>query len=243
MAEQLEEIHHLKVNAHYGLATPLGNVAILCSELDLPLLSVRVQYKGNAAQKTASGFYVIACELNPEYSSMEPAQVRSIELQRTRDCEDWSDLLQYLGEDVEKEVIPIHTVVPAIRTPKKPDVKPIVYPDELPDGSREYQEGTKKMVQINTYERNPSARAACIEHYGARCCICGFDFGKVYGKEFDGMIHVHHIQMISKMDGIHHIDPIQDLRPVCPNCHMILHSKSDRYTLDDVQQMLQKNKS
>jgi len=115
-----------------------------------------------------------------------------------------------------------------------------VYPDDLPDNSVEYYEGKKKMVLINTHERNPVARKQCIEHYGAICFVCGFDSSKVYGEEFEGLIHVHHLLMISETDGEYMIDPVKDLRPVCPNCHMILHSKKDCYTIDEVEMMLKR---
>jgi len=116
-----------------------------------------------------------------------------------------------------------------------------VYPDDLPDSSIEYLEGKKKEVTVNTYERNPVARQLCVEHYGSDCFICGFDFGKIYGKECGGMIHVHHLKMISGMDGEYVIDPINDLRPVCPNCHMVLHSKKDGYTIEEVKVMINEN--
>jgi hypothetical protein len=115
----------------------------------------------------------------------------------------------------------------------------IVFPDELPDDSQEYIEGKKKSVLVNIYERDPKARQACIDAYGAVCYICDFDFGKVYGMEFDGKIHVHHLKMICECNGEYVVDPINDLRHVCPNCHMILHSKGDGvYTIEEVKAML-----
>lgn len=117
-------------------------------------------------------------------------------------------------------------------------IKPSVYPDDLLDNSNEYFEGEKKTVLINTYERNPAARKVCIVKYGAICFICGFDFGKVYGDECEGLIHVHHLRMVSKNDGEYILNPIDDLRPVCPNCHMVLHSKKEGYTIEEVKNML-----
>lgn len=114
-----------------------------------------------------------------------------------------------------------------------------IYPDDLPDSSPEYREGRKKTVQVNTYERNPAARQACINHYGVVCYVCGFDFGKAYGSKCDGMIHVHHLKMVSEADEEYIVNPENDLRPVCPNCHMVLHSKKDGcYTIEEVKEML-----
>jgi len=117
-----------------------------------------------------------------------------------------------------------------------------IYPDDLPDDSVEYREGKKKTVAVNVHERDPRARRACIKHYGAKCLICDFDFGKVYGVECEGMIHVHHLKMVSESGSEYVVDPINDLRPVCPNCHMVLHSKNGGiYTIDEVKDMLEQS--
>ena len=113
-----------------------------------------------------------------------------------------------------------------------------LYPDDLPDDSIEYREGKKKCVAINIYERNPNARKECIKYYGSKCFICKFDFGKKYGEEFNGVIHVHHLKMISEADSEYTVDPVNDLRPVCPNCHMVLHGRKDGYTIEEVIEML-----
>jgi len=117
-----------------------------------------------------------------------------------------------------------------------------VYPDDIPDDSVDYKEGKKKSVIINTYERNPAARQACIEHYGAVCFICNFDAGLKYGVECEGLIVVHHLKMISEIYNEYVIDPINDLRPVCPNCHMIIHSNKDGlYSIKKIKEMLTSN--
>lgn len=92
------------------------------------------------------------------------------------------------------------------------------------DGSPLYEEGRKRRIESSIYERNPEAREKCIEHHGAICAVCGFEASAVYGDEFAGKIEVHHIVSISKRNGSYVLDPIKDLIPVCPNCHMILHS-------------------
>jgi len=62
-----------------------------------------------------------------------------------------------------------------------------------------------------------------------------FALGDIYGAEFSGKIHVHHLNPMSEFDEEHVIDPINDLRPVCPNCHMIMHCRQgDPYSIDEV---------
>lgn len=122
-------------------------------------------------------------------------------------------------------------------------VSSTIYPDDLPDNSPEYREGKKTTVQINTYERNPAARQACINHYGVTCYVCGFNFGKTYGAICEGMVHVHHLKMVCSADEEYVVNPINDLRPICPNCHMVLHSKKDGcYTIEEAKEMLERSR-
>lgn len=109
-------------------------------------------------------------------------------------------------------------------------------------------EGAKKQVTVNAYERNPYARIACINHYRKKnkgrlkCEICGFDFGKVYGDKFVEKIHIHHLVEISSVGSEYEVNAIKDLLPICPNCHMIAHSKKPPYTPAEIKEMIKKNK-
>lgn len=84
-------------------------------------------------------------------------------------------------------------------------------------------EGACSSVMVNRYERNPLNRAACIAAHGSRCKICGFDFGAVYGPLANGYIEVHHRIPVSQMGASYRIDPVNDLIPLCSNCHAALH--------------------
>ena len=117
-------------------------------------------------------------------------------------------------------------------------------PEELNENIK-YIEGTSKTIVVNAYERNVKAKKACIEYYGNdyKCQICGFKFADKYGAEFRNKIHVHHIKPISEIGKEYKIDPKKDLIPVCPNCHMILHSKGNgqTYSVEEVKAMLKNN--
>lgn len=94
-----------------------------------------------------------------------------------------------------------------------------------------FLEGEIKTVETTIYERDKNARKKCIEFYLLKnngklfCEICGFDFGKVYGERYRNMIEIHHIEPLHKIKAEYKVDPIKDLIPVCPNCHMVLHAK------------------
>ena len=100
-------------------------------------------------------------------------------------------------------------------------------------------EGAEYQSLVTRYERNPEARQRCIEHYGSTCVICNFDFAKAYGELAKGFIHVHHLKPLATIGENYEVNPIDDLRPVCPNCHAVIHMRKEPYTIDEVRNMLQ----
>ncbi len=105
-----------------------------------------------------------------------------------------------------------------------------------------FSEGAVRRILVNSYERDRAARQKCIAHYEAKCWYCHFDFHEAYGEIGKGFIHVHHLRLLSEIGAEYQVDPIQDLRPVCPNCHAIIHKRNPPYTLEEVQGFLQKAK-
>ena len=109
-------------------------------------------------------------------------------------------------------------------------------PEEVAESPTLY-EGAVRQVTINAYERNPEARRQCIAAHGTTCCICGFSFGAGYGPEAEGYIHVHHLRPLSEIGGKYVVDPVEDLRPVCPNCHAVLHLGGRCRSIEEVRQL------
>lgn len=99
-------------------------------------------------------------------------------------------------------------------------------------------EGGKMMVTVNKYERSKKAREECIEHWRALCAVCELEFINRYGEIGNGFIHVHHKTPISKIGKKYKINPINDLIPVCPNCHSMIHKKNPPFTIEEVRKML-----
>lgn len=104
--------------------------------------------------------------------------------------------------------------------------------------SEDLFEGAKKTVTINAFERNPKARSRCLENWGTKCIICGFDFEKIYGDIGKGFIHVHHLIPVAQIGKSYQIDPISDLRPVCPNCHSMIHMKNPPMTINEMKELI-----
>lgn len=113
----------------------------------------------------------------------------------------------------------------------------VALPEEVPDSM---WEGGKRTVTVNAYERSPEARAQCIEAHGSSCAICGFYFGHTYGDDFLGFIHVHHKTPVSKVGARYKVDPRNDLIPVCPNCHSVIHYGNRTRSIEDVKSLLSK---
>lgn len=122
----------------------------------------------------------------------------------------------------------------------------ILYPDEEDDKK---SEGAKKQITINRYERNPEARKICIEHYQRKspnnkikCLVCEFDFEKIFGDIGKNFIHIHHIVPLSKLSDIERkkytINPTEDLIPLCPNCHAMIH-KNNNSTAEELKILLE----
>lgn len=107
---------------------------------------------------------------------------------------------------------------------------------------QKYSEGGKTTVIVNGFERNPKARAACIAHYGYICASCNFDFSATYGELGKNFIHVHHINPIAASVEEYIIDPVNDLIPVCPNCHAMIHKANPCLSISELRIIL-KNKS
>lgn len=101
-----------------------------------------------------------------------------------------------------------------------------------------FQEGQVQKCPVNRYTRNRQARQMCIEYYGPICAVCGFDFERVYGSIGKDKIHVHHLQPVAEAQYPHVVDPIKDLRPVCPNCHLVIHSTEIPLTIDQLRDII-----
>lgn len=118
-------------------------------------------------------------------------------------------------------------------------IKSIRLPEELP--KREYVEGTTRRVVVDACKRNPKARQECLDYYGARCVVCDFNFEEVYGNIGEG-IHVHHLRDLASIGHSYKIDPIEGLRPVCPNCHAMLHQTKPAMTIESLREIIRRRK-
>lgn len=105
-------------------------------------------------------------------------------------------------------------------------------------------EGTQRSITHTIYERMPRLRKFCINHYTVKgrieCQVCGFDFASVYGSLGEGFIEIHHKTPLSKLYKPTEINPIEDLIPVCSNCHRMIHRHTEALTIEELTNTLKK---
>ncbi|WP_170982695.1 HNH endonuclease [Dyadobacter frigoris] len=120
----------------------------------------------------------------------------------------------------------------------------IFNPYYLPiDEDEIFREGSSLLVVSTRYERNRDARGRCIEFYGYSCAVCDLNFSDTYGEIGKDFIHVHHLTTLADNGGkSYNVNPINDLRPVCPNCHAMLHTSNPPLTIDVLKEILCQNK-
>ena len=115
----------------------------------------------------------------------------------------------------------------------------ILLPEEISETEGSY-EGARKQISVNTYERDRTVRDKCLQHYGTSCAVCEKDMSEVYGPVAAGLIHVHHLKPLSEIKEDYRVNPIVDLRPVCPNCHAVIHQRKPPYKIEEVKGFLEK---
>ncbi len=104
-------------------------------------------------------------------------------------------------------------------------------------------EGAPNKILVTKYERNPEARKACLRTYGYNCFVCGFNFESFYGEIGHEFIHVHHLKPLADKKAEYKLDPIKDLRPVCPNCHAMLHRKEKLLSIEKLKKMMKSQRN
>lgn len=114
----------------------------------------------------------------------------------------------------------------------------MTFPEEVSATAPLY-EGSLKRIAVNVYERNSAAREKCILHHGCRCAACGLVLADKYGESTRGLIHVHHVRQLSEVNAEYQVDPVQDLLPVCPTCHAVIHSRPTPFSVEEVAAMIE----
>jgi len=94
------------------------------------------------------------------------------------------------------------------------------------------QEGLKRITENTVYERSKYLRDYAMTHFTVNnrisCSCCQFNFTDFYGAEIGGnFIEIHHVKPIFQYEDQNLVvtirDAVQNLTPVCSNCHRMIH--------------------
>ncbi len=118
----------------------------------------------------------------------------------------------------------------ATNPPSSGSVHPV--PGSLPSG-------VVKTVPTNRCEQDAALRGVALAHRGSACLACGLDFEQMYGSPDSASMQVHLITPLGLVDGEYEPDPLVDLVPLCPSCHVVAHSRwPDAYGVEELRTML-----
>lgn len=101
------------------------------------------------------------------------------------------------------------------------------------------EEGAVERRMVNRYERSRSNRAIAILAHGRRCTVCGFEFSVAYGDWARGYVEIHHLEAMHLMSTPRIINPIEDLVPLCSNCHRMVHRADPPISPSDLRRIIE----
>ncbi len=110
-------------------------------------------------------------------------------------------------------------------------------PEEI-TGDSSISEGARKPIIVNRYERDPRARQRCISKHGYKCFACSVLLEDIYGPLASKFVEVHHTTPLYEVGEKHEVSPENDLVPVCPNCHAIIHRREPMLSIDELKELI-----
>ena len=103
-----------------------------------------------------------------------------------------------------------------------------------------HEEGGSYLETSVKYERNLINRRICLRNKGYCCSVCGLNMEDLYGDIGKNYIEVHHSIPVSEYGQERMINPMEELFPVCPNCHAMIHRRKPPYSISEIKERLQK---
>jgi len=96
-------------------------------------------------------------------------------------------------------------------------------------------EGYSTQRVMNAASRSQKLRTLAFKKHGNSCAACGLNFNKKYKALKRDCMELHHVVPISF--GVRK-STINDLIPLCPNCHRVAHTKRPPLELFEIRRML-----
>ena len=111
------------------------------------------------------------------------------------------------------------------------------YVPKRTSNQQSFDEGFKLEIIKEVTYRNKKIVALAKDQHGTICEVCQFDFGKTYGSHGEGFIEMHHLFPMHKGK---RKTTIEDLRPVCANCHRMLHKGKRLISIGELKGIMKK---
>ncbi|MFO0598685.1 MAG: HNH endonuclease [Myxococcaceae bacterium] len=112
----------------------------------------------------------------------------------------------------------------------------------FPDGADLFSEGERRLRTHFAVERNTKLRSEAKAYWRrqqgrVRCVACGFDFEAAYGSRGTDFIELHHERPLATTGKTKNRP--RDLKPLCSNCHRMVHRYPDEIlTLDALRKLI-----
>lgn len=105
------------------------------------------------------------------------------------------------------------------------------------------EEGQAYEKTLTAHERNPINRQLCLQLKGYACAVCGLKFEDVYGNIGHNYIEIHHTNPIADMGSNHVVDIVNELVPLCSNCHSMVHRRKPPYSVEELRKIISEQRS
>ncbi|WP_422391750.1 HNH endonuclease [Arthrobacter sp. N1] len=97
---------------------------------------------------------------------------------------------------------------------------------------------TRRLI-VNRSEYDDDLRRTALAHRGSACHACGLDMESTYGEHGRDLVALHHTTPLAHLTDRYDVDPTADLVPLCPNCHVVAHSRWPvSYGVEELRTML-----
>ncbi|NRS88875.1 hypothetical protein HNQ02_001793 [Flavobacterium sp. 7E] len=98
-------------------------------------------------------------------------------------------------------------------------------------------EGKEKFIKEYKYNsRHKKLVKDAKLKWKTNCWVCGFNFTEMYGDLGLDFIEIHHLIPISEGE---RESKVEDVRPVCSNCHRMIHKRAKMLTIQELKNIIE----
>jgi predicted HNH restriction endonuclease len=188
-----------------------GKISELCTKLELPLISVKIN---SAKDMPHEGFFVFPqCQKMRKqgFNNTEIAKKIKQEVTEAFESGAYNKLIDYLNGTLNTTDDSLKQSNSTKNTSQIADIKH----NQTDYNEKEFYEGRIKEISILQRERNQEIVKYAKQRDNYTCKVCGFSYNQK-------VVQVHHVIPLSKQNEEYEIK-IDDLITLCPTCHSLAH--------------------